>query len=535
MNATSTITVTFFLNPYAKSKREVQITAGELLGLILNITAKTKERLPLLKLARFGDELSDRGCIRHDDNMLAISGIEGDYDAKQVSFEEAVRRVTAAGIYAIVYTSPSHRPTAPKWRVLAFCSREYPPSERDRFMGRLNGVLMGVLAPESWTASQSFFYGKVRQAPDHRAQVIVGDCIDLRDDLEAGALQPVQREAQAALKAARAMQSARPAAPRVGDDASLIEKIRARLDLHQILASHGYDQRGDVWRHPNSQSGSYGLNIKSFSGITRVYSHNGTDPLHPGNLPAWTAGVTALDVVDVVAILDFAGDRTRCLRELAQRFGVASETPRSAPFVQLWDAATRLLGTAGDRYLSSLGLAHLVNSPALRFIASCPHPDGPRLPALIAAVHTLDGELAAALRTYLRTDGRGVADGERQRAAVGHVMGAAIQLSPINDVVGADELVIGTDLEEAAALGALMGCPAWAAGITQNMAGKNGIKLPPEVRRVVIATGRDEGAARSAWFRLRREGRDARIATPPGEAGSYVDVLKNKSMGRHAA
>ena len=57
-----------------------------------------------------------------------------------------------------------------------------------------------------------------------------------------------------------------------------------------------------------------------FGGIERVFSHNGTDPLHADNLPAWCGGVTALDAVDVVIILDFAGDRPRALHELAKRF-----------------------------------------------------------------------------------------------------------------------------------------------------------------------------------------------------------------------
>ena len=68
--------------------------------------------------------------------------------------------------------------------------------------------------------------------------------------------------------------------------------------------------------------------IKSFGGIERVYSHNGTDPLHADNLPAWCGSVTALDVVDVVTILDFGSDRLRALRELAVRFGISKPSER---------------------------------------------------------------------------------------------------------------------------------------------------------------------------------------------------------------
>jgi hypothetical protein len=101
---------------------------------------------------------------------------------------------------------------------------------------------------------------------------------------------------------------------------SLIEKLRSHFDLGSVLTGHGYDRQGTKYRHPNSSSGSFGADIKVFGGIERVFSHNGTDPLHADNLPAWCGGVTALDAVDVVIILDFAGDRPRALHELAKRF-----------------------------------------------------------------------------------------------------------------------------------------------------------------------------------------------------------------------
>jgi hypothetical protein len=109
-------------------------------------------------------------------------------------------------------------------------------------------------------------------------------------------------------------------------DDSLIEAIRPRLgSLDTILTSYGYDRRGSgpatKYRHPNSQSGSFGADVKTFGGVERCYSHNGGDPLHAGNLPSW-CNVTAIDVVDVVTILDYGGDRAKALHELAKRFGL---------------------------------------------------------------------------------------------------------------------------------------------------------------------------------------------------------------------
>jgi hypothetical protein len=325
------VTVTFFSSYAAAAKREALLTATALADIIRTATAASKPQLPWLKCARFGEQRSDRNSLRHDANVLAITGIEGDCDNKQnpvVDVDAAVRILTTAAVASIIYTSPSRTAAAPRWRALCFLSREYPPANRSRFMARLNGLFGGIFAPESWPLSQSFYYGAVNRNPAHRVVVIEGTCIDLRNDLDAGAIRPAQQDAQAALRAARSKSSHGPEKIAAAD--GLIAQIRERLDLGAVLGAHGYACRGNDYRHPNSQSGSFGLNVATFGGIERVYSHNGGDPLHPGNLPAWTAGVTAVDVVDVVAILDFGGDRTRALRELALRFGLADETPRQA-------------------------------------------------------------------------------------------------------------------------------------------------------------------------------------------------------------
>ena len=45
--------------------------------------------------------------------------------------------IAHANITAIIHLSPSYTPEAPKWRVLCPLSREYPPTESDRFIARL--------------------------------------------------------------------------------------------------------------------------------------------------------------------------------------------------------------------------------------------------------------------------------------------------------------------------------------------------------------------------------------------------------------
>ena len=118
-----------------------------------------KKSCPLIKFATFGDLRSKEDSLRHDHNVLTVTGIEGDYDAKVVSPEEAVSRLERYQIRALVATTFQHQPDAPRWRVFAPLSKPVTPAERLRFVEALNGALGGILANESATLSQSYFIG----------------------------------------------------------------------------------------------------------------------------------------------------------------------------------------------------------------------------------------------------------------------------------------------------------------------------------------------------------------------------------------
>jgi hypothetical protein len=154
-------------------------------ALALAVTAPSKNKLPWLKLARFGDKRTDENCLRHDENMLAITGIEADYDGGAMTVDEACELLIKQGLAAVVYTSPSHSVDAPRWRVLCPLSQEVPPARRNHQIGRLNGLFRGIFANESWTLSQSYYFGSVGGNPAHRVEVIEGKPIDDHDDLDA--------------------------------------------------------------------------------------------------------------------------------------------------------------------------------------------------------------------------------------------------------------------------------------------------------------------------------------------------------------
>jgi hypothetical protein len=178
------ISVTFFQTFAASDKREERYTLRGLATRIGTVTAASKGQLPWLKLARFGDVRTDKNSLRHDSNVIAISGIEVDYDLGVMTVDEACDRLENAGVAAMVYTSPSHTEDAQRWRILCPVSAEMPGARRQHLVGRLNGLFNGVLAGESFTLSQSYYYGSVNHNPSHTVRLIDGTTIDEHDELD---------------------------------------------------------------------------------------------------------------------------------------------------------------------------------------------------------------------------------------------------------------------------------------------------------------------------------------------------------------
>jgi putative DNA primase/helicase len=190
ISAPMTLRLTGFEDVHAKKKEEIELSFDQFAKLICEPKPHpSKDSCPLLKLATFGDIRTDKGSLRHDANVLSVYGVEGDYDAGVMPFDEAVARLDMAGVEALVYTTPSYTEEKPKWRVLAPFAEAHTPEQRARFVARLNGVLGGVLARESFITAQTFYFGRVDGA-DYKAERIDGFRIDTRSDLDARAIGP---------------------------------------------------------------------------------------------------------------------------------------------------------------------------------------------------------------------------------------------------------------------------------------------------------------------------------------------------------
>jgi putative DNA primase/helicase len=149
----------------------MDVSPEQLLGWFQNpMRAASKTSLRLLALRRFGDLRSERGSLRHDANVISVTGLTGDYDAGKVSIDDAVALLKRESVRAMLFTSPSSTEARPRWRVLAPVSAECGPDEHLELMGKLNAVLGGVLASESFTLSQAYFYGKADDAAHYETR-----------------------------------------------------------------------------------------------------------------------------------------------------------------------------------------------------------------------------------------------------------------------------------------------------------------------------------------------------------------------------
>jgi hypothetical protein len=241
-----------------------------------------------IKLARFGDATTEKGALRYDANLIEITGIEGDYDGGAVPPEAAIAMLERAGIRACVYPSPSSRPDAPRWRVLAPLSYPYPPEARAALLARVNGALGGILAAESFTLSQSYYYGRVTGAPNWRVLVTFNDpddgaCVDTLDELDSIAIgRPTASTPKAGTPSVGAGEPVR-----FTDAEALVAQLRRKL-------RSGDGRRALLMRYVTSRS-ARGFAAAEITALVRAFTDTYFDPESPHddyrveNLIEWAA------------------------------------------------------------------------------------------------------------------------------------------------------------------------------------------------------------------------------------------------------
>ena len=244
---------------------------------------------------------------------------------------------------------------------------------------------------------------------------------------------------------------------------------------------------------------------------------------------------------DRLVVHSFAGDdwrtvladlRSRGLVDAAGR--VAGGATRSAPIPSpsrpertavagtLWDTARPVEGTVSEVHLERRRVTRAAPD-ALRHHSAVPAAvyagQGPRRPALLAAVRDAAGAFCAVELTYLAPDGTAAAIALPRKTIGCAPAGSAVRLDPAGET-----LLVGEGVFSCLSASDALSLPAWAL----RSVGGFGRWAPPDgVRRVVIAGDRGrvgEIAARRLAWRLRRLGFAASVAWPPAGFADWNDA-----------
>jgi putative DNA primase/helicase len=203
-----------------------------------------------------------------------------------------------------------------------------------------------------------------------------------------------------------------------------------------------------------------------------------------------------------------------------QAVDAATRTTESARLI--WSRSVPIRGTFGEKYLCARGIT--IELPgSLRFHPMLGHHDGIGAPAMVAAVQNREGDIVAILRTFLASDGRGKANLEPAKMALGPIAGGAVRFAK-----AAETLALAEGIETALSVQQATGIATWAALGTANFAR---IELPECVRQVIVCADHDvsgagERAALAAAAKFMREGREVRIARPPSPDTDFNDLLR---------
>ncbi|MER9432900.1 toprim domain-containing protein [Mesorhizobium sp. M0408] len=238
------------------------------------------------------------------------------------------------------------------------------------------------------------------------------------------------------------------------------------------------------------------------------------------------------DLLDVIrescGLVDF-----REVADEARRFLSMPLPPPQLPGAQRQPAAKRgspeaarrlfgmsqpIVGTLAERYLAGRGILLSTRERALRFHPGCYYRDlvtgeTQTLPALIAALTNLNGQITGLQRTWLDPLGQGKAQLADPRRSLGDLLGNGIWLGH-QPGAPVPVMAAGEGFETMASLKVVMPVlPVAAATSANHLAG---LTLPPGCRRLYIAADADAAG---------RHGIE-RLSQRAGEAGILALVLR---------
>ncbi|BCG97799.1 DUF7146 domain-containing protein [Mesorhizobium sp. 131-2-1] len=214
----------------------------------------------------------------------------------------------------------------------------------------------------------------------------------------------------------------------------------------------------------------------------------------------------------------------------------ARSSPEAAR--RLFAMSQPIAGTLAERYLAGRGILLSTHESALRFHPGCYYRDlvtgeTQTLPALIAAVTNLDGEITGLQRTWLDPSGQGKAQLTDPRRSLGDLLGNGIWLG-LESGAPVPAMVAGEGFETMASLRTVMPTlPVAAATSANHLAG---LSFPAGCRRLYIAADAD-AAGRHGIERLSQRAAEsgilALVLRP--QLGDFNDDLRHLGPAHLAA
>ncbi|KQU57514.1 virulence-associated protein E [Sphingomonas sp. Leaf339] len=233
--------------------------------------------------------------------------------------------------------------------------------------------------------------------------------------------------------------------------------------------------------------------------------------------------VMRLHSVRLIDALEMLGSRQ--LPEILQgRVQLERQYDRSGEAAAIWSAAGPASGSMAAEYLRSRGIT--VDLPDSLRCAYLPLGRHLPMPALVAAVSTLYGEVAGIQRTFLseKPIGKAPLPGGKVKFSLGRVLGGAIRLG-----LASRSTLVTEGLEDGLSLLQTLGRPVWvAAGAGMLPA----MRLPDLVEAVIIGADNDdagEAAAQKAAAAFTEQGKRVRIMRPRRGCKDFNDQLLERS------
>jgi len=266
------------------------------------ITVADKKSAPAIVPATFSTPYAKNEHVTGLTALVLDIEQHGDGPAP-MPVDAADEHLAETGLAYALWSTHSHRPGEPRYRVLFPLAGVLLPQHTKRAYGLLTASLeafAGVVDTSCFHAARLFFLPCV--APGREAEYVMhANCYGewLRADrlAEACGIQEQEERRQAEAKRQRVK-------PRSYGGTSVIAEFNATTDIAALLEAAGYRRKGKKWLSPSSHSGIPG--IVQFEG-GRVFCHHQSDPLYDPH---------GVDAFEIYARLWHSGDRSKAVAAL---------------------------------------------------------------------------------------------------------------------------------------------------------------------------------------------------------------------------